>query len=104
VEWAEEKLMFLRKQREEREQLEETLDEEGRKQVSELNEELNKFMESLVVDQSAKLVALLSAQGNIHVDIASISEDHLESLNKAKIERQQKLDNRRQQIEDSFPL
>ena len=66
--------------------------------MSVLNEELNEFMEQVVVDQSAKLVALLSVQGKTDLNTASIGEEHIASLKQTKKERQQKLDNRRQQV------
>ena len=118
MDWLNRRLAFLRKQREEREQLESTLDEEvisadrqpsprvyyfvcfqAGSEISELTDQMREFIELLVRDQSAKLVAWLMSQVVSEEEAAAIAEYQRASLEQLKKDGQGKLVHHRQHLQ-----
>jgi hypothetical protein len=100
VDWLNRRLEFLRKQRQEREQLEATFDEEAGSNISELTDQMSEFIELLVLEQSDKLVAKLISQGISEDRAAAIAECQKTALEQLKKDGRKKLDHHSQHLRD----
>ncbi|XP_062506758.1 progesterone-induced-blocking factor 1-like isoform X2 [Corticium candelabrum] len=100
VKWIGSQMAFLRRQRQEREQLETILDDESERDITEMNEGLEKLLETLVLDQSSRLTNFLASNGYLELDLNCIDESHANDLQQLKKTREAVLLERRPQIEE----